>query len=110
MNFTSASSAETISRTPSVQRVQCIVRTACISAINSNVEIERLLFGKLDSTGSAAVRAFIGTDVGEWHRHFQAFFENLDIQKIRTLKGLEWLKLHYPQLTQNQLMGPKNVV
>ena len=28
-----------------------------------NVEIERLLFGKLDSTGSAAVRAFIGTDV-----------------------------------------------
>jgi hypothetical protein len=70
-----------------------------------NVEIERLLFGKLDAKGSAAVRAFIGTDVGEWHRHFQAFFEYLDIQKIRTPKGLAWLRLHYPQLTQNELMA-----
>jgi hypothetical protein len=69
-----------------------------------NVEIERLLFGKLDFKGSAAVRAFIGTDVGEWHRQFQAFFQYLDIQKIRTPKGLAWLRLHYPQLTQNQLM------
>lgn len=69
-----------------------------------NVEIERLMFGKLDSKGSAAVRAFIGTDLAEWHHHFQAFFEYLDIQKIRTPRGLDWLRLHYPHLTQNQLM------
>ena len=69
-----------------------------------NVEIERLMFGKLDTEGLAAVRAFIGTDAVEWHRHFQAFLEYLDIQKIRTPKGLDWLKLHYPHLTQNQLM------
>ncbi len=69
-----------------------------------NVEIERLLFGKLDTKGSAAVRAFIGTDASEWHRHFQDFFAYLDIQKIRTPKGLDWLRLHYPHLTQTQLM------
>src|SRR5579871_5707382 len=35
MNFTSAFSAETISRTLSVQIVQCIMRMPCISYINS---------------------------------------------------------------------------
>lgn len=70
-----------------------------------NVKIERLMFGKLDTIGSAAVRAFAGDDIREWHRHFQAFFEYLDIQKIRTPKGLAWLRQRYPKLTQNQLMG-----
>lgn len=39
--------------------------------------------------------------VGE---HFQTFFEFLDIQKIRTPKGLDWLKARYPALSQNELM------
>jgi hypothetical protein len=69
-----------------------------------NDEIERHLFGDIDGRGSKAVRAFIGTDMREWHRHFQTFFEFLDIQKIRTPKGLDWLKAQYPALSQNELM------
>ncbi len=69
-----------------------------------NDEIERHLFGDVDTRGSQAVRAFIGTDMSEWHDHFQDFFEFLDIQKIRTPKGLDWLKAQYPALTQNELM------
>jgi hypothetical protein len=69
-----------------------------------NDEIERHLFGDIDNRGSKAVRAFAGTDVREWHEHFQTFFEYLDIQKIRTPKGLDWLKTQYPKLSQNDLM------
>jgi hypothetical protein len=69
-----------------------------------NDEIERRLFGDVDTRGSRAVRAFIGADVREWHDHFQDLFEFLDIQKIRTPKGLDWLKAQYPALTQNELM------
>jgi hypothetical protein len=69
-----------------------------------NDEIERRLFGDVDGRGSNAVRAFIGTDVSEWHEHFQTFFEFLDTQKIRTPKGLDWLKAQYPALSQNELM------
>jgi Protein of unknown function (DUF4238) len=69
-----------------------------------NDEIERRLFGDIDARGSKAVRAFAGTDVREWHRQFQALFEYIDIQKIRTPKGLDWLKAQYPALTQNELM------
>lgn len=69
-----------------------------------NDEIERRLFGDVDTRGSQAVRAFIGTDIREWHDHFQDFFQFIDIQKIRTPKGLDWLKAQYPALTQNELM------
>lgn len=69
-----------------------------------NDEIERLLFGTVDTKGSQAVRAFVGTDAREWREHFQEFFNFLDIQKIRTPKGLAWLKAQYPTLTQNGLM------
>ncbi len=69
-----------------------------------NDEIERKLFGDIDTRGAHAIRAFVGDDVGEWHRHFATFFEYLDIQKIRTPKGLDWLSSQYPRLTQNELM------
>jgi hypothetical protein len=69
-----------------------------------NDEIERKLFGDIDTRGAHAVRAFVREDVGEWHRYFTTFFEYLDIQKIRTPKGLDWLSAQYPRLTQNDLM------
>jgi hypothetical protein len=69
-----------------------------------NDEIERKLFGNIDTRGAHAIRAFVGEDAGEWHRHFTTFFEYLDIQKIRTPKGLDWLSAQYPRLTQNGLM------
>lgn len=46
-----------------------------------NDEIERRLFGDIDTRGSNAARAFIGTDISEWHRHFEALFEYIDVQK-----------------------------
>jgi hypothetical protein len=69
-----------------------------------NDEIERHLFGDIDNRGSKAVRAFAGTDKQEWHQHFHTLFEYLDIQKIRTPKGLAWLQAQYPALSQNELM------
>lgn len=69
-----------------------------------NDEIERRLFGDIDGRGSQAVRAFSGVDERDWHTYFEAFFEFIDIQKIRTPKGLDWLKTQYPKLSQNELM------
>ena len=69
-----------------------------------NDEIERRLFGDIDTRGAAAIRAFAGTNKSEWHNHFQTFFEFIDIQKVRTPKGLDWLKAQYPSLSQNELM------
>jgi hypothetical protein len=69
-----------------------------------NDEIERKLFGDIDTRGAHAIRAFVGEDPSEWHRQFAPFFEYLDIQKIRTPKGLDWLRAQYPRLTQNDLM------
>ena len=69
-----------------------------------NDEIEKKLFGEIDNTGSKAVRAFIGEDISKWHTHFTDFFTYIDSQKIRTPKGLDWIKNHYPDLNQNELM------
>ncbi|WP_440639452.1 DUF4238 domain-containing protein [Bradyrhizobium sp. PUT101] len=67
-------------------------------------EIERRLFGDVDAKGAQAVRAFCENDPGKWHEHFQTLFQYIDVQKIRTPKGLDWLKAQYPALTQNDLM------
>jgi len=65
-----------------------------------NDEIERRLFGDIDRRGSNAIRAFAANDAAKWHTEFQTLFEYIDIQKIRTPKGLDWLKAQYPTLTQ----------
>jgi len=69
-----------------------------------NDEIERRLFGEIDDIGARVVRAFIGEDISEWHRHFSDFFSYIDSQKIRTPKGLDWIRMHYPRLGQVDLM------
>lgn len=77
-------------------------------------EIERKLFGDIDRRGAEAIRAFCGDDRRAWHKHFEDLFEFLDIQKLRTPKGLAWLRQQYPEIgrlgemlpsvAQNQLM------
>lgn len=77
-------------------------------------EIERKLFGDIDRRGADAIRAFCGDDRRAWHEHFEDLFEFLDIQKLRTPKGLAWLRQQYPEIgrlgemlpgvAQNQLM------
>jgi len=69
-----------------------------------NDDIETFLFGKIDDSGARAIRAFIDDDVRGWHQNFFNFFSYLDSQKIRTPKGLDWIRQHYPTLTQIQLM------
>jgi Protein of unknown function (DUF4238)/SEC-C motif len=69
-----------------------------------NDEVEKMLFGELDRRGAPAIKAFIGDDVADWHRHFTDLFLYLDAQKIRTPKGLDWLRARYPRLDQNDLM------
>lgn len=67
-------------------------------------EIEQRLFGKIDAEGAPAIKAFTGTDVAAWRKHFQSLFRFIDAQKLRTPKGLDWLRAQYPSLSQNQLM------
>ncbi|MGO7153209.1 DUF4238 domain-containing protein [Rhizobium leguminosarum] len=69
-----------------------------------NDEIERRLFGNIDARGADAIRAFSGTDQTAWHDNFENLFQYLDIQKLRTPKGLSWLQTQYPELSQNELM------
>ncbi|MDD9997535.1 MAG: DUF4238 domain-containing protein [Rhodospirillaceae bacterium] len=67
-------------------------------------EVERILFGRIDTTGAAAVRAFADGDLRRIHEHFQGFFQYLNAQKLRTPKGLDWIKTRYLRLTQGELM------
>ena len=69
-----------------------------------NDEIEKRMFGAIDERGSRAVRAFQQDDRSLWHDHFQDLFEYVDVQKLRTPKGLSWLRSQYPSLSQNELM------
>lgn len=69
-----------------------------------NDEIEKFLFGQIDTSGSKAVRAFATDDMAQWHRNFQEFFIYMDAQKLRTPKGLDWIRQHYPDLAQTDLM------
>jgi hypothetical protein len=69
-----------------------------------NDEVERYLFGAIDRLGATAVRAFAVGDVVGIHESFQNFFSYLDAQKVRTPKGLDWIKSKYQQLTQPGLM------
>ncbi len=69
-----------------------------------NDEVEKFLFGGIDSSGATAVRAFARNEQRVIHQYFQRFFEYLNAQKLRTPKGLDWIKGRYPDLTQVDLM------
>ncbi len=86
---------------------RCFVETDLYSTFFGSVvddEIERRLFGKIDTEGAQAIQAFTKTDKTEWHRHFETLFKYIDIQRLRTPRGLEWLRTNYPRLHQNELM------
>ena len=69
-----------------------------------NDEIERFLFGAIDNDGANALRAVVDGDLRTIHELFQRFFEYLDAQKLRSPKGLDWIKSRYPRLDQLELM------
>lgn len=69
-----------------------------------NDEVEKFFFGAIDSDGAKAVRAFVDNDRHTMHDLFQRFFDYLNAQKLRTPKGLDWIRSRYPHLTQVDLM------
>ena len=69
-----------------------------------NDEVEKFLFGSIDTRGARGVRALASGDPSETHHAFQDFFEFVDAQKLRTPKGLDWIKARYGTLDQTQLM------
>jgi hypothetical protein len=69
-----------------------------------NDDIERLLFGEVDNDGAAAVRALVNGNPREMLGAFKKLFAYLDAQKLRTPKGLDWIKSNYSGLDQQALM------
>lgn len=70
----------------------------------ANDDIEKHLFGAIDDQGAKAVRAFAHGDPVEVHESFKDFFEYMAAQKLRTPKGLDWIRSCYAQLDQINLM------
>ena len=86
---------------------QCFYQTDLYTTFfegHSNDEIERKLFGPIDDAGSVAVRAFAVDDQLQMQKSFEELFSYLDAQKLRTPKGLCWIKNHYPKLKHIGLM------
>jgi hypothetical protein len=70
-----------------------------------NDDIEKYLFGVIDSKGSAAVSAMASKNwMREIHPYFIDFFEYMDAQRLRTPKGLTWLTRLLKPSTHNELL------
>jgi len=69
-----------------------------------NDEIEKFLFGQIDDAGAKAINALVDQDFNLLSKLFSVVFEYLDAQKLRTPKGLDWIKSNYFQLSHIELM------
>lgn len=69
-----------------------------------NDEVETVLFQGIDDFGALAVRAFLGGDVRQVHEHYQPLLNYMGAQKLRTPKGLDWIRNRYPALSQVELL------
>jgi len=75
-----------------------------------NDEIERYLFGDIDAAGSKALRALVDQDLAKLSHLFIRVFEYIDAQKLRTPKGLDWIRSHYPALHHVELMHEMQLI
>lgn len=69
-----------------------------------NDDVEKYLFGAIDDQGAIALRAFALGNHADVHESFQDFFEHMAAQKLRTPKGLDWIRSCYGALGQVDLM------
>ncbi len=69
-----------------------------------NEDIETFLFGKIDDNIHAALDGLISNDPNLLHKYFQYVFEYMDAQKLRTPKGLDWIRSNYFQLAKDELL------
>ncbi len=66
--------------------------------------IERFLFGDIDRVGPLSIDAFLKEDWNTVHKLYWRMFEYIDAQKLRTPKGLAWIKAQGGAQTQSHLM------
>ena len=61
-----------------------------------NDDIEKYLFGMIDTNGALAIDSVASISSPDWmkgvHDNITNFFEYMDAQKLRTPKGLAWIK------------------
>ncbi|KMJ04039.1 MULTISPECIES: DUF4238 domain-containing protein [Serratia] len=68
-------------------------------------DIERYLFGEIDSKGALALAVLSADDwMGKIHDHVINFYEYIDAQRLRTPKGLNWLTKEFNPRNQNELL------
>jgi hypothetical protein len=71
----------------------------CFSA-RPTMRLSAFCSARLDNDGAVAVRAVADSDPHAVHESFQDFFSYIDAQKIRTPKGLDWIRGRYGKLDQ----------
>lgn len=69
-----------------------------------NDDIERLLFGEIDKTGKEAINALIESNWEKVHFTYTQAFEFLDALRLRTPKGLRFLRATLKTKNQQELM------
>lgn len=70
-----------------------------------NDEIERRLFGEIDTKGAAAISAMSSPNWMQLiHDHVINYYEYLDAQRLRTPKGLNWLIQYANPKNYNELL------
>ncbi|WP_323847031.1 hypothetical protein [Microbulbifer magnicolonia] len=76
-----------------------------------NDDIEKYLFGRIDTDGSAAVAALSSQNwMREIHDHILNYYEYMDAQRLRTPKGLSWLiGLVKPKNYNDLLIGMQKI-
>jgi len=58
-----------------------------------NDDIEKYLFGDIDAKGTLAIDAMASSDwIKKIHDHILNYYEYMDAQRLRTPKGLAWVK------------------
>ena len=76
-----------------------------------NDDIEKYLFGKIDTRGSLALSALVSKNwMAELHPHFIHFFDYMDAQRIRTPKGLKWIISLFKPKDYNDLLHKMQIV
>jgi hypothetical protein len=69
-----------------------------------NEDIEEHLFGKIDNDGIKAIQGLLSGDPKLLSEFFSSAFIYMDAQKLRTPKGLDWIRSNYYQLSYVELM------
>lgn len=69
-----------------------------------NDDIERLLFGEIDRTGKEAINALVESDWEKVHFTYTQVFEFFDALRLRTPKGLRFLRATLQTKNQQELM------